>query len=166
MGVSGGGSVRVLGAVLILLGGSAAFLSFSHAARREQILLRDLIAALELLASGVRWRGLPLPDGIAELAERKISGPYFVKIGSNLTSNMTLQSSWVLAFSDISGEAGGILRRTELGGDTQQVLGSLRQCVEELSACYGERQGLLRQQKKLCAAGLFSAAGIVIILLA
>lgn len=166
MDISGGGSLRILGAALILLSGSAGYYSFSRSVQREQILLRDVIGALEQLAGSIRWRNLSLPEGIAELSDREFSGKYFKAVINNMASNMTLHDAWRLAFSQYCGEDGDILRRIELEGDAQRVIGSLCQCVETLEAHYRQRQNELRQRKRLCAAGLFSAAGILVVILA
>ncbi len=158
--------MRAAGAALILLGGAWAFLCFSRSVRREQALLQDVIAALEQLAGEVRWKNLPLPEGIEGLARRRISGAYFREIGEMMKRNMTLQEAWEKAFDRFPGEEGEILRRLELGGDARQVQGALGRCAEALRAVFTARRESLAQRMKLCAAGLLSAAGLLVVILA
>ncbi len=165
MGVSGGGSVRITGAALILAGGAMAYLRYVGAARREVELLRDVIAALEQLAGEIRWKKLPLPDGIEALSEGRISAPYFAEVTRGVKSGITLQKAWRNTFSRYPGECGEILGHLELDGDSKRIVGALGQGAEALRSILGERRGSMAQRLRLCAAGIFSAAGVLVVIL-
>ena len=157
--------MKLAGTVLILLGSLGGFLGYSIAQRQEINLLRDIIAALGALESSIRWKKLPLPDGIRALASRQISGGYFAEIVNLMTGGETLQNAWNSVFYTINPEAADILCRMEWQGDTEQIQGGLRHCVEQLAARQTERQNSLHQREKLCGAAALSAAGMLIILL-
>ena len=157
--------MKLAGTALILLGSLGGFLGYSIAQRQELNLLRDIIAALGTLESSIRWKKLPLPDGIRELAARQISGNYFAEIDHLVTGGSTLQKAWNKVFREIDPESADILCRMEWQGDTEQIEGCLRHCAEQLKAQQTERQSSLHQRERLCGAATLSAAGILIILL-
>ncbi len=165
MALPGGGSVRLFGAALILLAGGLEFLCYLQTNRQEKALLRDVISALELLASGVRWRRIPLPVGIDELGSREISGYLFAGVRKNMTGGMTLQEAWRLAFHELPGEAGDVLRHVDLGGDALRVEGELLHCAQALRGLYRERCSAQAERTRLRAALTLCAVGAVIIVL-
>ena len=157
--------MKFTGIALILVGCLYICYQFSRTCQRQQALLWDLAIALELLESSIRWKKLPLPDGIRELAARQISGKYFAEIDHLVTGGSTLQKAWNKVFREIDPESADILCRMEWQGDTEQIEGCLRHCAEQLKARQTERQSSLHQRERLCGAATLSAAGILIILL-
>ena len=157
--------MKLAGAVMVLLGGVAAFVNYSRTQRRQLRLVRDISAALTQLAGEIRWRNLSIPQAIDHLCDRKISGPYFGEIADLMKSNMTLQESWQSVFSHLPTEMAEILFALEWGGDAERQEKSILYAagqMTELSRTSGES---LRQREKLCAAAALSGAGLLIVIL-
>ncbi|MBE6989380.1 MAG: hypothetical protein E7426_01370 [Ruminococcaceae bacterium] len=157
--------MKSAGVLLVLLGGVGVWGRFSRTLRRDLALIRDLSTALALLESSVRWKRLPLPQAIKELAGRDISGKYFSEIEISLKSNIPLQVAWCRTFCRLPHELADILCAMEWSGDAQQLQGSMHYAAQQLAGLYGRRREALGQQEKLCAAATFSAVGLLIVVL-
>ena len=157
--------MKVIGACTVLLGGVYLWLQFVSIQRRELALVRDLIAAVESLESAVRWKNLPVPAGLRELATREISGKYFAAASDMLKSNFTLQDAWNSVFSVLGGEISTVMCRMEWSGDAQKIEGALHCTAEELTKVLEMRRQALRQKERLYAAMALSGAGVLIIIL-
>ena len=157
--------MKIPGVVMVFVGGFSLFLQYSRTLRQEMSLIRDLISALELLESGIRWKKLPLPQGIRELSARKVSGKYFAQVSENMVGESTLQSAWNDIFSKFQPEIADILCAVEWSGDSQQIQGSLQYTAQQLMELYRSKESSLHQREKLCAAAALSGAGLLVIIL-
>ena len=157
--------MKAAGAALVLAGGWVVWRQYTRTLRREVALLEDFAAALTLLAGEIRWRLLPLPEGIRQLEERKLTGSYFRRVVESLTGGNTLQESWGSAFSDIPWEWAALLCRMEWTGDAQQLQRSLLWIARQLDERRSAAREELHQREKLCAAVSASGAGLVILIL-
>lgn len=158
--------MKLLGAVCILLGGCWSYFSYLIAQRRALALLWDTSEALELLKSSVRWKKIPVPQGIAQLSRRDPSGVYFKKVLEYLESNMPLQQAWCNGFSDFPGESGDAIRAMEWGGDEAQVLGALSYLSRFIRAQGEVQREELRRRQKLSAVATLCLSGMLIVILA
>ncbi|MBO4854620.1 MAG: hypothetical protein J5482_05745 [Oscillospiraceae bacterium] len=157
--------MKVIGACTVLSGGLYFWLQFLSVQRRELALVRDLISALESLESAIRWKSIPVPAGLRELAEREISGKYFAAVADMVQSGFTLQQAWINAFSLLNGEMSAVMCRMEWSGDLQRIEGSLHYTAQELTRLFEARRQALRQKERLYAAMALSGAGLLIIVL-
>ena len=157
--------MKTAGAALVLAGGWIVWRQYTRTLRREVAILEDFTAALTLLAGEIRWRRLPLPEGIRQMEERKLTGSYFRRVVKSMTGGNTLQDAWSSAFSDIPWEWGVLLRRMEWTGDAQQLQRSLLWTARQLDERRSVTREELHQREKLCAAVSASGAGLVILIL-
>ena len=108
--------------------------------------------------------------GLEEMAERisrncTLTRSDIIGVLAALEEGISLPAAWRQGFAALSGEGGRILRRLEPEGDEQRILGELTWAAGELTEL---RRGLgqeSRQREKLWFAGLFSGAGLLLILL-
>ena len=82
-----------------------------------------------------------------------------------LEEGISLPAAWRQGFAALSGEGGRILRRLEPEGDEQRILGELTWAAGELTELRRGLEQESRQREKLWFAGLFSGAGLLLILL-
>lgn len=157
--------MKPYGAALIFLGGFAVYWEFSRSQRRRLVLIRDLADALNQLAGEIRWKILPLPEAIAHLSDRRISGSFFREIHQSVVSGNALQDAWENAFQKLSPEIGGILLHIEWGGDLTQQEGSVLYAARQMRKLGEKKQDALHQRQKLCAAAAMSAAGLLVLIL-
>ncbi len=160
-----GNAVKAAGTVLVLLGGWGVWRQYTGALRRETALLRDLAAALSLLAGEIRWRRIPLPQGIGQLSGRKQAGPYFSRVCRMIESGYTLQNAWEKVFAEIPWPWASILCRMEWTGDSLQLQRSLLWTAERLGELEKDGSGALHRRSQLCAAAAASAAGLLVLIL-
>lgn len=157
--------MKLTGAVLVLLGGFAAFLDYSRTLRREVALISDLSGALTQLAGEIRWKMISLPEGIRGLAIRRESGKYFENIVKRMGSNITLQEAWCKEFSFLPKHISDILCRMEWGGDVRRQEASILYAAERLTELGASKRDARRQREKVFAAASFSVAGLLILIL-
>ena len=167
MAVSGGGTVvrDVLGSLLLLGGALWLWLGLVQAQRRQLRLLEELAASLEQMASAIRFRRETLLRLLAAQRQRPLAGPYYGAVLAALEEGISLPAAWRQGFAALSGEGGRILRRLEPEGDEQRILGELTWAAGELTELRRRLEQESRQREKLWFAGLFSGAGLLLILL-
>lgn len=155
----------VLGSLLLLGGALWLWLGLVQAQRRQLRLLEELAASLEQMASAIRFRRETLPRLLAAQRQRPLAGPYYGAVLAALEEGISLPAAWRQGFAALSGEGGRILRRLEPEGDEQRILGELTWAAGELTELRKGLEQESRQREKLWFAGLFSGAGLLLILL-
>lgn len=156
---------RFVGGGLILLAAVYALWSAGRCRQQRRALLWSLVEALGYMETAIRWQRMPLPQVFQTLARRENCGSYFEKVAAMLQSNITLQAAWEKAFRDLPCGGGDILCRIALEGDGERLEGALRSAWEELTALCRRREEADRQQGRVRAAAVLSAACLLIILL-
>lgn len=155
----------VLGSLLLLGGALWLWLGLVQAQRRQLRLLEELAASLEQMASSIRFRRETLLRLLAAQRQRPLAGPYYGAVLAALEEGISLPAAWRQGFAALSGEGGRILRRLEPEGDEQRILGELTWAAGELTELRKGPEQESRQREKLWFAGLFSGAGLLLILL-
>ena len=155
----------VLGSLLLLGGALWLWLGLVQAQRRQLRLLEELAASLEQMASAIRFRRETLLGLLAAQRQRPLAGPYYGAVLAALEEGISLPAAWRQGFAALSGEGGRILRRLEPEGDEQRILGELTWAAGELTELRRGLEQESRQREKLWFAGLFSGAGLLLILL-
>ena len=148
----------VLGSLLLLGGALWLWLGLVQAQRRQ-------LRLLEELASAIRFRRETLLRLLAAQRQRPLAGPYYGAVLAALEEGISLPAAWRQGFAALSGEGGRILRRLEPEGDEQRILGELTWAAGELTELRRGLEQESRQREKLWFAGLFSGAGLLLILL-
>lgn len=157
-------TVKLLGAALIAGAALRLFAACTRQRRREVQLLGELAAALETMASAIRWQKRTLPDILSRLTAYPLAGRFFKNIQDLMACEIPLQEAWKQAFQEL--DAGGeVLLSLELSGDEEKLTGSLLHGAAQLRSLCRRREEGRRQEAKLCLAGILSAAGGLIILL-
>ena len=157
---------KLLGAALI---GAAAVWGF--AARQRQLrqrreLVGSLQQALGHMASAIRWQRQPMTLLLTELARRQVCGGYFAAILREVESHTSLQSAWEKTFAELPDrDAAEILLAVELTGDEMHLLAGLEYAQLRLRRLGEQREQEDRRDRRLIGAALFSAAGLLVILL-
>lgn len=155
---------KLLGASALLASALWTVLSVQRRQRRQTALLRELAAALDAMAAAIRWQRRPLPEAIAAMERYPLAGPYFRQVGGLLRAGKPLNEAWQRAFSRLS-VGGAWMTALELSGDEEKLTDGLLYTARQLKACCRRRSEGQRQSAKLWAAGMLSAAGLLIILL-
>lgn len=155
----------VLGSLLLLGGALWLWLGLVQAQRRQLRLLEELAASLEQMASAIRFRRETQLRLLAAQRQRPLAGPYYGAVLAALEEGISLPAAWRQGFAALSGEGGRILRRLEPEGDEQRILGELTWAAGELTELRRGLEQESRQREKLWFAGLFSGAGLLLILL-
>ena len=155
----------VLGSLLLLGGALWLWLGLVQAQRRQLRLLEELAASLEQMASAIHFRRETLLRLLAAQRQRPLAGPYYGAVLAALEEGISLPAAWRQGFAALSGEGGRILRRLEPEGDEQRILGELTWAAGELTELRRGLEQESRQREKLWFAGLFSGAGLLLILL-
>lgn len=155
----------VLGSLLLLGGALWLWLGLVQAQRRQLRLLEELAASLEQMASAIRFRRETQLRLLAAQRQRPLAGPYYGAVLAALEEGISLPAAWRQGFAALSGEGGRILRRLEPEGDEQRILGELTWAAGELTELRRRLEQESRQREKLWFAGLFSGAGLLLILL-
>ena len=149
---------KLLGASALLASALWTVLSVLSRQRRQTALLRELAAA------PIRWQRRPLPEAIAAMERYPLAGPYFRQVGGLLRAGKPLNEAWQRVFSRLS-VGGAWMTALELSGDEEKLTDGLLYTARQLKACCRRRSEGQRQSAKLWAAGMLSAAGLLIILL-
>lgn len=155
---------KLLGASALLASALWTVLSVLSRQRRQTALLRELAAALDAMAAAIRWQRRPLPEAIAAMERYPLAGPYFRQVGGLLRAGKPLNEAWQRVFSRLS-VGGEWMTALELSGDEEKLTDGLLYTARQLKACCRRRSEGQRQSAKLWAAGMLSAAGLLIILL-
>ena len=155
----------VLGSLLLLGGALWLWLGLVQAQRRQLRLLEELAASLQQMASAIRFRRETLLRLLAAQRQRPLAGPYYGAVLAALEEGLSFPAAWRQGFAALSGEGGRILRRLEPEGDEQRILGELTWAAGELTELRRGLEQESRQREKLWFAGLFSGAGLLLILL-
>ena len=114
----------------------------------------------------LRQRLHQFPPLLGALAQRPCCGTYFAAILKTMESNIPLQTAWEKVFSAISdAEAAAILRSMELTGDETRLLAGLQYAQQRLRQLAERREREDIRDRRLTGAALFSAAGLLVILL-
>ena len=138
----------VLGSLLLLGGALWLWLGLVQAQRRQLRFRRETLLRL-----------------LAAQRQRPLAGPYYGAVLAALEEGISLPAAWRQGFAALSGEGGRILRRLEPEGDEQRILGELTWAARELTELRRGLEQESRQREKLWFAGLFSGAGLLLILL-
>lgn len=155
---------KLLGAAALLASALWTVLSVLSRQRRQTALLRELAAALDAMAAAIRWQRRPLPEAIAAMERYPLAGPYFRQVGGLLRAGKTLNEAWQRVFSRLS-VGREWMTALELSGDEEKLTDGLLYTARQLKACCRRQSEGQRQSAKLWAAGMLSAAGLLIILL-
>lgn len=155
---------KLLGASALLASALWTVLSVLSRQRRQTALLRELAAVLDAMAAAIRWQRRPLPEAIAAMERYPLAGPYFRQVGGLLRAGKPLNEAWQRVFSRLS-VGGAWMTALELSGDEEKLTDGLLYTARQLKACCRRRSEGQRQSAKLWAAGMLSAAGLLIILL-
>ena len=155
---------KLLGASALLASALWTVLTVQRRQRRQTALLRELAAALDAMAAAIRWQRRPLPEAIAAMERYPLAGPYFRQVGGLLREGKPLNEAWQRVFSCLS-VGGEWMTALELSGDEERLTDGLLYTARQLKACCRRRSEGQRQSAKLWAAGMLSAAGLLIILL-
>lgn len=144
------------------------FLATIHAADRRELGRRPLFSHLlkeKVFEKLVTIRRETLLRLLAAQRQRPLAGPYYGAVLAALEEGISLPAAWRQGFAALSGEGGRILRRLEPEGDEQRILGELTWAAGELTELRRGLEQESRQREKLWFAGLFSGAGLLLILL-
>lgn len=159
-------TIKILGALLLLFAGGSVSLCWVAGQRKELRRLLALASALERMEGVIRWQMLPLPRVLQQEGSHEISGSYMEQVRELLQSGMPLHIAWRNVFGDISpGEAGEILCRMELSGDTVQVTGALHLAAQQLRQLAEQRGKQQGEKERVCLALGASMTGLLVILL-
>ena len=120
-------------------------------------MVRDVLGSL-LLLGGALWLWL----GLVQAQRRQLR---LLEELAALEEGISFPAAWRQGFAALSGEGGRILRRLEPEGDEQRILGELTWAAGELTELRRGLEQESRQREKLWFAGLFSGAGLLLILL-
>ena len=128
----------------------------------ESLEQRELGITMELIALQVKSALAGVPA--EKVRKCVIAYEPIWAIGTGKTATAE-QAAWRQGFAALSGEGGRILRRLEPEGDEQRILGELTWAAGELTELRRRLEQESRQREKLWFAGLFSGAGLLLILL-
>ena len=129
-------TAKLAGAALIVAGAVWCCAARRRRQRQRLTLAQALAQALSAMETGIRWQRRPMPQLLAQLAQRPVCGTYFDAVREMLQSDMPLQSAWNRAFSRIpDAETAEVLRRMELGGDETRLLTQLEDARQALMRC-------------------------------
>ena len=122
--------------------------------------------ALGHMEAAIRWQQRPMIPLLSELAQRPLCGKYFSDILRNVQSEMPLHIAWKKEMGRMQdAEAAQILQAVELGGDTRHLLTQLQYAQQLLHHLAERRAQDDVRDRRLTGAALFSAAGLLVILL-
>lgn len=91
-------TAKLAGAALIVAGAVWCCAARRRRQRQRLTLAQALAQALSAMETGIRWQRRPMPQLLAQLAQRPVCGTYFDAVREMLQSDMPLQSAWNRAF--------------------------------------------------------------------
>lgn len=157
---------KLLGAVCIACGAVWGCIARYRQLRQGRELVRAFMQALGHMEAAIRWQRQSMTPLLTELAQRPRCGAYFAAILKNVESNIPLQAAWDNAFSALpDAETADILRSVELTGDETCLLTGLQYGQRRLRQLAERREQADARDRRLTGAALFSAAGLLVILL-
>lgn len=147
--------MKLLGATAILAGSTLAATRRLAEGRRERQTLRELAAALELLAHGVRTSLLPLP----RLMERRgggIADEFFARVLTACADGTSLGICWRAATQTLhlrAAERETLARAADAFGETEEgVVAVLLDCARSLREAETVRSHEAMQSQRLTLA--------------
>ena len=158
---------KIAGACLLMLSGALICRSWISEKRRDIRLTDAFAAALEQMEGEIRWQNLPMPRILQGMQKNVLCGEFFQSVCGEMRQGADLYDAWQKACGTVPVKAAeDLLRRVELRGDAQQIMGSLHLAADEvhrLAAAMTRRQ---RQNERLCMAlGGCLTAMLVIVLI-
>ena len=157
---------KLLGAALIGGGAVGSFAAYRRQMRRRRTMLQSLLQAVSHMETAVRWRRLPMTPLLTELAQWPCYGEYFAAVLKKMEGHIPLHTAWKEVFTAIpDGDVSDILCAVELTGDETQLLAALQYAQHGLRQLAQRRQEEDIRERRLTGAALFSAAGLLVILL-
>ena len=157
---------KLLGAALIGAAAVWGFAAQQRQLRQRRELVSSLQQALGHMVSAIRWQRQPMTPLLTELARRQICGGYFAAILRMVEGYTPLQTAWEKTFAELPDrEAAEILLAVELTGDEPHLLAGLEYAQLRLRRLGEQREQEDRRDRRLTGAALFSAAGLLVILL-
>ncbi len=158
--------VKLLGCVLLAVGGGMLCVQRIAAQRQEIRLLRDIAAALESIEAAIRWQKLSIPRAIEQQKERKLCGEAFNSILCEMEIGTALHTAWQRTFRErVTEEMAEILCNMEWNGDETQITGNLNYAVQRLQVLASEKHARQPQREKLYIALSASGVGLLAIML-
>ena len=94
-------TAKLTGAALIVPGAVWCCAARRRRQRQRLTLAQALAQALSAMETGIRWQRRPMPQLLAQLAQRPVCGTYFDAVREMLQSDMPLQIAWNRTFSQI-----------------------------------------------------------------
>ncbi len=157
---------KLLGCVLLAVGGGMLCVQRITAQRQTIRLLHDLASALESIEAAIRWQKLPIPRAVEQQKGRKLCGGSFCKMLRDMESGTTLHTAWINAFQTLlPEETAEILCSVEWSGDEAQITGNLAYAAQRLRTLACEKSARQSQAEKLYIALSVSGVGFLAILL-
>ena len=159
-------TAKLLGAVCIACGAVGGCMARYRQLRQRRELVQALTQALAHMETAIRWQRQSMTPLLGALAQRPCCGTYFAAILKTMESNRPLQMAWEKVFSAISdAETAAILRGMEVTGDETRLLTGLQYAQQRLRQLAERREREDIRDRRLTGAALFSAAGLLVILL-
>lgn len=157
---------KLLGAILLVSAAGWCWWSRLRQQRQRRAALSALTQALGFMETAIRWHQRPMIPLLSELAQRPLCGKYFAVILQNVQSERPLHISWKKATALLEDtEAAQLLQAMEMSGDTQHLLRQLQYAQQQLRHLAERRAQDDIRDRRLTGAALFSAAGLLVILL-
>lgn len=145
--------MKLLGAVLILTGSTLAATHRLSEERRERQALRELAAALELLAHGIRTSLLPLPRLLERRGGGDIADGFFARVLSARGEGASLGELWRAAAQTLplrAQERETLARAADVFGETEEgVTAVLLECARSLREAETVRRGEAAASQRL-----------------
>lgn len=134
--------------------------------RQRRAALAALIQALGYMETAIRWQQRPMVPLLSALSQRPMCGKYFAAILQDMQSEIPLHTAWKNESELLEDrDAAQILQAMEMGGDTQHLLTQLQYAQQLLRHLAEQRARDDIRDRRLAGAALFSAAGLLVILL-
>lgn len=155
---------KVVGALLLVMGGGYLCAERIVRRRKEIQLLYELAIALESIEGMIRWEKVVLPVALERQCSRENCGKIFSYILDLVKGELTLQDAWNKAFSRIA-IAGDILCRMEFSGDETRITGQLHMAAQQMRQRAEQQSAGRGESEKLSVAVCVSSVGLLAILL-
>lgn len=157
---------KLLGVLLLVSAAGWCWWSRMRQQRQRRAVLAAVTQALGYMETAIRWQQRPMIPLLSELAQRPLCGKYFAAILRDVQGEIPLHTAWKKEMEQMTDtEAAQILQAVELGGDTQHLLTQLQYAQQLLRQLAERRAQDDIRDRRLTGAALFSAAGLLVILL-
>lgn len=157
-------SGKVVGALLLVVGGGYLCADRIVGRRKEIQLLYELATAMESMEGMIRWEKVVLPVALERQCSRENCGGMFSHILDLMKDEMTLQEAWEKGVCPFP-IAEDILCRLEFSGDETRIIGQLHMVVQQLRQRAEQRSARRGESERLSVAVCASAVGLLAILL-